>query len=98
VGSRLAASSATVTYGAERRATANTSLTPVLFELGRAVELDGVGADDFQFGTAGGTVNDLSDFEVVVQGHVCPTLDAFCHCSSSCDRDPLKAFEHIRIV
>jgi len=73
------------------------SLAPVFLELGRGVELDGVDADHFEFGAAGGTVDDLSDFEVLVQGDFGPTLDAFWHCTRNSISDPLKAFELIRI-
>jgi hypothetical protein len=46
-----------------------------------APELDGVDADDLEFGAAGRTVDDLSGFDGFVQGDVGPTLDAFWHCT-----------------
>ena len=44
-----------------------TLLAPVLFEFRGRVEFRRVDGDDFQLGTTGATVDDLSDFEVVVQ-------------------------------
>ncbi len=54
-------------------------LPPVLFELRRSVEDWRVYVDDFQFDTAGGTIDYLSRFQIVVQGHVGPALNAFYH-------------------
>ncbi len=69
------------------------SLTPVLFELGGSLEDWRLGVDDFQFGATGRTVNDLSDFQIVVQGYLGPTLDAFGHCVRTWEPGSLKAFE-----
>ena len=47
---------------------------PVFFELGGWFEHRWVDRDYFEFGTTGATVDDLSDFDIVVQGDLSPTL------------------------
>jgi Rad3-related DNA helicase len=63
-----------------------------------ATYLDGVDREHFQLRATGRTVDYLSDFQVVVQGHVGPALDAFCHCVCFSRCYLLKTFEHIRTV
>jgi len=72
-------------------------LAPVLFEFGGRIEFDGIRRDDLEFGTTGRTVDDLSSFQVVVQGDLRPAFDAFCHCTSVSRALPLKPFELIRM-
>jgi len=63
----------------ERRENSGSLLAPVLFEFRGGIQFDGIDADDFEFGTAGGTVDDLSHFQILVQGHVGPAFDALGH-------------------
>lgn len=67
-----------------------TLLPPVLVELGCPVEDGRLGVDDFEFLAAGVTVDDFSDFEVLVQGDVRPALDTFCHTLTSTDHTHLN--------
>lgn len=65
-------------------------LAPVFFQFRGGFERRRVDGDDFQFRATGSTVDDLSDFDVVVQGYFRPTLRAVTHTGLSRLADDFK--------
>ena len=71
---------------------------PVFFEFRGWFENRWVDSDYFEFGTTGATVDDLSDFDIVVQGDLSPTLWTFYVCHVRTQLFPTYILKHIELV